>query len=276
MNPTITAPAPDLAAVKARQQATWASGNFSRVAAMIVLTAERLAEAADLRAGWQVLDVACGSGNAAIAAARHGTRVLGVDYVPALLEDARVRAAAEGLDVEFQLGDAEDLPVADDSFDAVLSVYGSMFAPDHRRTAAEIVRVARPGARVALASWCPDGFIGDMFRVITGHVPPPPGLVSPLAWGTPEHLADLFGDAIQEMSSTVQVQSFRAESAQAFVDFFRAWYGPTRMAFQQLPPDQQQRLNSDLVALARDRDRNADGGAVTIPGTYLETVITLR
>ena len=161
----------DLSVIKARQQKTWASGDYAVIASRIVLASELLADAADLQAGWQVLDVACGNGNATLAAARSGTHAIGIDYVPGLLEDGRARAVAEGLDVEFRLGDTEDLPVADGSFDAVLSVFGAMFTPDHQRAADEIIRAARPGGTVGLASWTPDGFIGQMFGVITRHVP---------------------------------------------------------------------------------------------------------
>jgi ubiquinone/menaquinone biosynthesis C-methylase UbiE len=266
----------DLSVVKARQQQTWASGDFSMVASRIVLSSERLAEAANLRAGSRVLDVACGSGNATIAAARHGTHAVGIDYVGSLLEDARERAAAEGLDAEFHVGDAEDLPVSDDSFDAVLSVFGTMFAPDHRRTASEIVRVARPGATVALASWTPTGFIGEMFGVISGHVPPPPGVASPMLWGTESHLENLFGDAVADIRSTTETQSFRYTSAEEFVEYFRRWYGPTLKAFAALDADRQLMLNADLVHLAQRWDSNQDGGAVNIPAEYLQSVITLR
>lgn len=268
--------APDFTAIKARQQQTWASGDFSVIASRIVLTSERLAEAADLRAGSLVLDVACGSGNAAIAAARHGTRVIGVDYVPELLEDGRARAEVEGLDVEFQLGDAEDLPLDDNSVDAVLSVYGSMFAPDHERTASEMVRVARPGATVALASWTPTGFIGEMFTVISAHVPPPAGVQSPMLWGTEDHLVQLFGSAAVDIASTEQTQSFRYRSADEFVEFFRRWYGPTHKAFAALDEDGQRKLHADLGALARRWDTNQDGGAITVQAEYLQSVITLR
>lgn len=274
---TTTATVTDLAAVKAKQQQIWSSGDFSMVASRIVLSSERLAEAADLRAGSDVLDVACGSGNAAIAAARHGTHALGVDYVDGLLEDARVRASAEGLDVRFMSGDAENLPVDDESFDAVLSVFGVMFAPDHRRTAAEMVRVARSGATIALASWTPTGFLGDMFGVISDHVSPPPGVASPMLWGTKSHLKDLFGDAVTVKESTTQTQAFRFTSAEEYVDFFRRWYGPTLKAFAALGTDEQRlALHSDLVHLVQRWDRNRDGGAVTIPGEYLQTVLTKR
>lgn len=267
---------PSLAVVKERQQKTWSSGDFSRVAARIVLTAERVAEAADLRAGGSVLDVACGSGNATIAAARHGTRAVGVDYVPELLEDGRLRATAEGLDIEFVHGDAEDLPFDDATFDAVLSVYGVMFAPDHTRAASEILRVARPGATVALASWTPTGFLGEMFGVITHHVPAPPHVASPMLWGTEDHLAELFDDEIADLRSTEEIQTFRYPSAEAFVDFFRRWYGPTLKAFEALEPEAQRELYADLVHLAQRWERNGDGGSITIPGQYLQSVITLR
>jgi ubiquinone/menaquinone biosynthesis C-methylase UbiE len=266
----------DLALVKARQQKTWASGDFSVVASRIVLVSEQLAESADLRAGWQVLDVACGNGNATLAAARSGTHAFGVDYVEALLEDGRGRALAEGLDVEFRLGDAEDLPIESGSVDAVLSVFGTMFAPDHQRTADEVVRVTRPGGTVALASWTPDGFIGQMFRVITTHVPAPAGVASPLLWGTEEHLVKLFGPALRAISSQERQCVWRFTSPQEFVAFFRRWYGPTLKAFDALDETGRRALASDLADLAHRFDRNGDGGSIAIPAAYLETVITLR
>jgi ubiquinone/menaquinone biosynthesis C-methylase UbiE len=269
--------APDLlATIKQRQQQTWSSGDFSVVASRIVLVSEQLAEGCDLRAGSRVLDVAAGNGNATLAAARSGARALGVDYVPALLEDGRERAAAEGLDVEFRLGDAEDLPVEDDSMDAVLSVFGVMFAADHHRAADEVVRVARSGATVGLASWTPDGFIGEMFRVIASHVPPPPGLDSPLLWGTPEHVGELFGDAVADVRSERRTCTFRFTSAEEFVSFFRRWYGPTVSAFESLDDVGRAALARDLMSLAAQHDRHRDGGAVAIPATYLESVLTLR
>jgi ubiquinone/menaquinone biosynthesis C-methylase UbiE len=265
----------DLSTVKARQQKTWASGDFAVVASRIVLASELLADAADLRAGWNVLDVACGNGNATLAAARSGARAVGIDYVPELLEGGRGRALAEGLDVEFRAGDAEDLPVPDGSFDAVLSVFGTMFAPDHQRTADEIVRVTRPGGTVALASWTPDGFIGQMFRVITGHVPGPPGVASPLLWGTEQHLKDLFADAVASVRSIERTCTWRFTTAAEFTAFFRRWYGPTLKAFEALDDSGRTALEADLTGLAQDWDRHG-GGSVAIPATYLETVITLR
>lgn len=272
---TTTSTQPDLSLVKTRQQQTWASGDYTAVAARIVLVSELLAETADLHAGWRVLDVACGNGNATLAAARSGTTAIGVDYVPALLESARERAVTEGLDAEFRAGDAEALPFGDDEFDAVLSVFGAMFAPDHQRTAAEMLRVTRPGGRIALASWTPDGFIGQMFRIVSRYVPPPPGVVSPLLWGTDEHLVQLFGEQITAVNSTERVSTFRFGSADGYVAFFRRWYGPTLKAFQTLDSADQSKLAADLAALARDHDTHRTGD-VAIRSTYLETVLTLR
>ena len=273
---TVTTARADLSVIKARQQKTWASGDFAVVASRIVLASELLADTADLRAGWKVLDVACGNGNATLAAARSGTRALGIDYVPELLEGGRGRAIAEGLDVEFRLGDAEDLPVPDASFDAVLSVFGAMFAPDHQRAAGEIIRVTRPGGTVGLASWTPDGFIGEMFGVITRHVPGPPGVASPTLWGTEQHLSGLFGPAIADTRSVERTCTWRFTSAEEFVAFFRRWYGPTLKAFEAAGDDGRDALAADLADLARRRDRNDDGGSIAIPASYLETVLTLR
>lgn len=269
---------PDLAAVKARQQATWSNGDYSVIAGRIVLQSELLAEAADLRPGWRVLDVACGSGNAAIAAARSDTLVTGIDYVPELLDRGRARAAAEGLAVDFQLGDAENLPFDDASFDAVLSVFGSMFAPDHRRTADEMTRVARPGGVLGIVAWTPGGFIGEMFRTITRHVPAPAGLASPLLWGTEDHLAALFGAAAAEIRTVERTCVFRFASAEAFTETFRRWYGPTYTAFAALDDTGRAALAADLTDLARRWNRASSGRdrTVALPSTYLETVITLR
>jgi SAM-dependent methyltransferase len=268
-----TAPTLDLAAVKARQQETWSTGDFAVVAARIAVVAERLAEAADLRADWRVLDVATGSGNAAIAAARSGCDVTGVDYVPALLERGRQRAAAEGLEVTFLHGDAEELPFPDREFDAVLSVYGSMFAPDQDRAAAELLRVVRPGGTVALANWTPDGFIGQLFRTVGRHVPPPAGLRSPIEWGTEARLSELLGAGVARLDVRERVYTFRFRSAEEFVDFFRTWYGPTAKAFAALEPAGQRELADDLTELARSHDRlGEETGAVSIPATYVEAI----
>src|SRR5512132_2697614 len=190
---------PDLVAVKSRQRQTWASGDYAAVASRIVLMAERLADAADLRAGERVLDVACGSGNAALAAARCGCEVTGIDYVPELLDRGRERAAAEGLSVDFAEGDAEALQFPDGAFDAVLSCVGVMFTPDQERAAAELVRVCRPGGTIALANWTPSSLVGHLFRTVTGYVPAPAGVRPPGLWGTEERLQELLGPAVSRL-----------------------------------------------------------------------------
>jgi ubiquinone/menaquinone biosynthesis C-methylase UbiE len=276
MTTTLEAPKPDLQAVKQRQQQTWSSGDFGVVAARIVLVAEQLCDSADLHAGWRVLDVATGTGNAAIAAARLGCTAVGVDYVPSLIEQGRRRAVAEGLSVELLDGDAEALPFPDGSFNAVTSVFGSMFAPDHAKAAAELLRVCVPGGTIALASWTPTGFIGDLFRTVATHVPPPAGVQSPMLWGTEGHLRQLFGDGIASLEVTERTFTFRFESPEEFVDFFRRWYGPTLKAFAALEPGAQDQLHGDLVALAKRSDRLGAGDAIAIPATYAEAIAVTR
>ena len=275
MSETLDAPVPDLAAVKARQQQTWASGDYGAVASRIVIVAEQLCDAADLHAGWRVLDVATGSGNAAIAAARHGCTVVGIDYVSALLERGRERAAAERLDVEFLEGDAEALPFGDDTFDAVTSVFGTMFAPDHVQTAAELLRVVKPGGTIALASWTPDGFIGNLFRVVASHVAPPAGVASPVLWGTEEHLHELFGNRISSLAGEKRTFTWRFRSGEELVEFFRLWYGPTLKAFAALEGEARAALERDLVELAR-RSNRLESDTVAIPATYLQAIATRR
>ncbi len=275
MTSTLDGMKPDLGAVKQRQQHVWSSGDFAVVAARIVLVAEHLCDSADLHAGWRVLDVATGSGNAAIAAARLGCTAVGVDYVPALLERGRLRAEAEGLSVELLEGDAESLPFPEGSFDAVTSVFGSMFAPDHARAAAELLRVCRPGGTIALASWTPEGFIGELFRTVAGHVPPPAGVQSPMLWGTEAHLRELLGERIASLEIAERTFTFRFGSPEDFVEFFRRWYGPTLKAFAALEGSARDALEHDLVSLAQRFDR-LGGDAVAIPATYTEAVAVTR
>jgi ubiquinone/menaquinone biosynthesis C-methylase UbiE len=256
--------------VKLRQQATWASGDYSAVAALIVPVAERLVDIADLRAGSRVLDVATGTGNAALAAARLHCDVVGIDYVGALLDRARERAAAEGLAIELRDGDAEALPFADASFDAVLSVFGSMFAPNHEHTAGEIVRVTRPGGTIALASWTPDGFLGALFRTVAQFAPPPPGLASPMLWGTAEHLDSIFGPQVRWAHET-ETFTFRFPSAEAFVGYFVTNYGPTLKAVA-TAGERADELASALVELVRSWNRLEGSGPVAVPATYLASV----
>jgi SAM-dependent methyltransferase len=268
MSATVT----DLAAVKARQQRMWASGDYAAVAARIQPIAERLCDAADLQAGDRVLDVATGSGNAAIAAARRDCDVVGVDYVPELLERARARAQAEALPVYLVEGDAETLPFEDASFDAVLSVVGVMFAPDQERAAAELLRVCRPGGTIALASWTPDGFIGDLLRVVSRYAPPPAGVRSPVEWGSLTRLGELLGDGAAPIAARERVHTFRHRSAEAFADFFLTNYGPTERAAAGLDKDGRAAMRVDLAALADSASRLPAGGPVAIDATYLEAI----
>jgi len=262
----------DLAAVKAKQQATWSSGDYSVVGTTLQITGEALCEAVDLRSGERVLDVACGNGNAALAAARRFARVTGVDYVPALLARAGSRATADGLPIELREGDAEALPFPDGAFDVVLSTFGVMFAPDQERAARELVRVCRHGGRIGLASWTPDGFIGQVFRVLGGHVPPPTGLRGPSQWGTDERLAELFAGEAREVRTARKEFTFRYRSPSHWVEVFRTWYGPIHRAFGSLAPDAQGALATDLEALI-DRLNVARDGTMVVPSTYLESVI---
>jgi ubiquinone/menaquinone biosynthesis C-methylase UbiE len=261
-----------LAAIKQQQQTTWASGDYAAVATLIAPVAEHLVDLADLQAGSRVLDVATGSGNAAIAAARLGCEVVGIDYVDTLLERGRERAAAEHLTIDLRPGDAEDLHFADATFDAVLSVFGSMFAPDHDRTAREIARVARPGGTIALASWTPDGFLGRLFLTVAEYAPAPAGVPSPMLWGDVDHLTSLFGPTVRWTHST-ETFTFRFPSAEAFVDYFSVNYGPTLKALA-AAGDHASELAAALIELARSWNRLTGTERVAIPATYLASVGT--
>jgi len=265
---------PNLAAIKQRQQQTWASGDFSVVASRILFTAEQLLETADPRAGDRSLDVATGSGNAALAAARRGCIATGVDYVPALLARGRLRAQTDHLDVTFIEGDAERLPFPDASFDLVTSIYGVMFAPNHQLAANELLRVTRPGGKIALASWTPTGSLGEMFRAVGRHVPPPAGLIPATMWGDETYLRDLFGDRVTTITSQVRQAIFRYPTVEAYINFFRTWYGPTIKSFDALPQERHPALIADMAALARKYNRNPEGSSIAIVCDYLESIIT--
>lgn len=263
----------DLGAVKTRQQATWASGDFGRIGVTLQIVGETLCEAVDLLATETVLDVAAGDGNATLAAARRFAHVTSTDYVPQLLEQGRRRAEAERVDVRFQEADAEQLPFGEDSFDVVLSTFGVMFAPHQERAAGEMMRVAKPGGRIGLASWTPEGFIGRLFDVVTAFVPPPPGLRSPMAWGTEPRLVELFGPRASDIRTRRKTYVFRYRSPEHWVDYFRAYYGPTHRAFAALDAPGQQALETALLGLLREWNEGR-GAALSVPGEYLEAVIT--
>lgn len=268
-----SAPAPDLAAAKARQQAAWASGDYAVIGTTLQIVGERICEAVDLRAGERLLDVAAGNGNATLAAARRFAAVTSTDYVGALLKRGRERAAAEGLPVEFREADAEALPFPDASFDVALSTFGVMFTPDQERAAAELARVVRPGGRIGLANWTPEGFVGQIFKTIGKHVPPPAGVKPPALWGTEARLAELFPG--HQVQATRQVFNFRYRSATHWLEVFRTWYGPANRAFAALDPAGQSALESDIREVLARLDRGGGQGLV-VPSEYLEVVVARR
>ncbi|KQQ93566.1 class I SAM-dependent methyltransferase [Massilia sp. Leaf139] len=266
---------PDYAAIKARQQAAWASGDFAIIGVTLQIVGETLAEIADIRAGETVIDVAAGNGNASLAAAHRLARVTSTDYVPALIEKGRARAAAEGLDIAFQVADAESLPYPDGSFDVALSTFGVMFAPDHGRSAGELLRVIRPGGRIGLASWTPDSFVGQLFKVIGKAVPPPAGVMSPLLWGTEAYLGELFGDAAADIRTARRHYVFRYASPAHWLQVFRDFYGPVNKAFGALDGQGQALLEREILELL-ERFNTADGASLVVPSEYLEAVIVKR
>jgi ubiquinone/menaquinone biosynthesis C-methylase UbiE len=268
---TTPSSAPDFAAIKQRQQATWSTGDYSIVGTTLQIVGECLCEAVDLRAGERVLDVAAGNGNASLAAARRWGEVTATDYVGTLLDRAKERAAAERLTIQFQEADAEALPFADGTFDVVLSTFGVMFAPNQEKAADELARVCRSGGRIGLANWTPDGFIGQLFKTMGKHVPPPVGVKSPALWGTEARLEELF--AGHNVKATQQIFNFRYKSAEHWLEVFKTYYGPTNRAFTALDADRQAALQADILDLLT---RMNQGGSNTliVPSEYLEVVVT--
>lgn len=255
------------------QQKVWSEGDFAMVGGTIVLVAENLAEALDIRPDEQVLDVACGAGNGAIAAARRSwTQTVGLDYVPALLERGRERAQAERLDVSYVEGDAQALPFEEGSFDVVMSIFGAMFAPDQEKTAAELLRVCRPGGRIGMCNWTPEGYAGQMFATVGKHVPPPPGIRPPSKWGTEERLREVFGDGIASLEVERRIAVFRFRSTDHWLDFFRTYFGPIKVAFERVGPEGEEALAADLIELVEDFNEAEDGERIS--GEYLEAVAT--
>lgn len=265
---------PDFAAVTQVQQGIWSKGDFAMVANLVHFPAERLAEALDLVPGERVLDVASGSGNAAIAAARRTWgNVVSSDYVPALLERGRERAAAERLEIEFVEADAQALPFEDGSFDVVTSIYGAMFAPDQQKTADELLRVVKPGGRIGMGNWCPDGAVGTMFKTISKHAPPPPGVPSPLLWGTEEHLRELFGDRVSDLRVERRTSRQPFRSPDHYIEFFRTYFGPTQMAYERVGPEGEGALTDDLRSFLEAANK-AGERAMVLEGDYLEVIAT--
>jgi SAM-dependent methyltransferase len=277
MSAVLSAPPPtiDLAAVKTRQRAAWATGNYAVVGTTLQIVGESLCEALDLRSGTRVLDVAAGNGNATLAAARRWCEVTSTDYVASLLESGRTRAEAEGHMIRFQEADAENLPFPDASFDAVMSTFGVMFTPDQDKVARELARVCKPGGRIGLANWTPASFIGQVFKTIGQYVPPAPGVKSPGLWGTKARLEELFGTTAREIRTTGREFVFRYRSPAHWIEVFRTYYGPMNKTFAALDAQQQAAFGRDLEALMEKHNRSGDHTLV-LPSEYLEVVIERR
>ena len=265
----------DFTAIKHRQQAAWTSGDYAVIGTTLQIVGESLAEAVDVRAGERVLDVAAGNGNATLAAARRFARVTSTDYVPHLLEKGAARAKAEGLDIQFQVADAEALPFEEGAFDVALSTFGAMFTPDQNRAARELVRVVRSGGRIGMANWTPEGFIGQLFRVIATHVPPPAGAPSPVQWGSEPRIVELFGAEATDLRCVRRYFNFRYQSAPHWIEVFRNFYGPTHKAYAALDSAGQARLTDDLTALL-ERLNVGGPNSLVVPSEYLEVVIATQ
>ena len=268
-------PPDELDAIKERQRATWGAGDYGTIGITLQIVGESLCEAVDLRAGSKVLDVAAGNGNCSLAAARRWCNVTSTDYVPALLEEGRRRAAADRLPIQFQQADAEALPFPEGRFDVVLSSFGVMFTPNHVRAAGELLRVCRRGGRIGLANWTPRGFIGRLFTVIGRHVPPPAALTPPTRWGLEDHLDHLFRASASDIHATHRDFVFRYRSAEHWIDVFRTWYGPVHQAFASLAREGQRRLERDLLELIKEFNASGDSTMV-VPGEYLEAVVVKK
>ena len=273
--PSTTPPPVDLAALKSKQQVAWSAGDYAVVGTTLQIVGESLCEALDLRAGERVLDVAAGNGNATLAAARRWCDVVSTDYVPALLERGRARAGAEGLPVQFEQADAENLPFNDESFDVVLSTFGVMFTPNQQKAAAELARVCKPGGRIGLANWTPTSMVGEVFRLIGQYLPPPAGAKSPALWGTETRLRELFPERVGAIAIERRHFVFRYRSATHWLEVFRTYYGPMQKAFDALDAAKRDALAAELIALAKRFNRATDGTLVA-PSEYLEVVITRR
>lgn len=263
----------DFAAVTDRQQAMWATGDFHRIGVMHVGVGERLMRSLQVRAGERVLDVAAGSGNAALAAARRFADVLATDYVPDLLGHAAERAQAEGLPLETAVADVQDLPYPEGTFDVVISTFGAMFAPDQERAAGEMIRVLKPGGRLGMANWTPDGMIGEMFALGARYLPPPEGVRPPSRWGTEEGLNELLGDSVSDVAIRTRTSDFVYPSIEFMLEYYKQWFGPTATILASLDVAGQTAFLDDLAACF-SRHNIARDGTVLSRGAYLEVVAT--
>lgn len=253
---------------------TWSEGDFAVVAGIVMMVSEELVEALDVVPGERVLDVACGSGNAAIAATRRTWGgVTGVDFVPALLERARERAATERLEVDFVEGDAAELPFGDAEFDVVTSVFGAMFAPDQAAAAAELLRVTKPGGRIGMANWVPDGPVSQLFAIVAKHAPPPPGFTPPVLWGTEDRVRDLFGDGVSDLKMERRVSRQPFRSIDHYLEIFRSYFGPIKLAFERVGPDGEAALEADLREHLEKCNTAGDRAFVLAP-EYLQVTAT--
>jgi len=275
IKPVASVAAPDLVALKNRQQAAWSSGDYAIVGTTLQIVGEALCEALDLRSNQTVLDVAAGNGNATLAAARRWCDVTSTDYVGALLERGRIRAEADGLKVAFQEADAEALPFKDNSFDVVVSTFGVMFTPNQDKAAGELIRVCRPGGKIGMANWTPGGFIGQLFKTLGKHLPPPAGVQSPALWGTRSRIEEMFGRKAKSIETLPRNFVFRYRSPQHWMDVFKTYYGPLLKAFAALPPTAQQALHDDVMTLIT-RFNRSDDGTLVLPSEYLEVIVTKR
>jgi ubiquinone/menaquinone biosynthesis C-methylase UbiE len=264
----------EMTALKTRLRATWIAGDFGQIARFYTDEAEDFVNRLDLKSGMKVLDVACGTGNLALPAARAGADVTGVDIAPNLVEQAREKAQREGLKAQFDEGDAEALPYNDASFDVVATMFGAMFAPRPELVAAELKRVCRPGGFIAMANWTPSGFIGQMFKIMSSHVTPPPGMPSPVMWGVEENVRERFGEGISKLETKLQILKFAFPFSPAeVVEHFRSYYGPTQKAFGTLDESKQAALRKDLEQHWSAGNRATDG-TTWVDAEYLEVIAT--
>jgi ubiquinone/menaquinone biosynthesis C-methylase UbiE len=263
---------PDYAAIKTKQQIAWSSGDYTRVGVTLQISGEQLCEAMDLHAGESVLDVAGGNGNASLAAARRFCKVVSTDYVPALLAHSQARAEAEGLAIEYRQADAEALPFADNSFDNVVSTFGVMFTPNQTQAVSELIRVCKPGGKIGMANWTPDGFIGRLFKTIGQYVSPPPGINSPAAWGTRGFLEENFSSRTATLQSESRNFMFRYQSPRHWLDLFATYYGPLLKAFEALDKSTAEKLSGDVLRLIQ-RFNTAEDGTMVVPSEYLEVIV---